>query len=146
MPKPAELAVQCAVDAVLGNQPGIGVGDAGRGVDIAEHAPWKAERPEVYAQFGIEAAGGEYLVEHAQVGEYFQAARLYSFCARAIEGPGGFLDDAPFQAASRQVDSQSAAGRPGPDDQYVDDFSVLHQIVLSFMGVIGCLFAASCVK
>jgi hypothetical protein len=83
----------------------------------------------IQAHRHVVAAVGQHIVDHAQVMENFQAARLGPFAARTLEGTVGAVDQAKRYGTARQFNGQGHPGRTGTDDQdlclFLHDFFIL---------------------
>ena len=67
----------------------------------------------------VRPAGGDQPVDHAEILEHFEAARLDALAARAVERLGRGVDQRERDTAAGELDRQGQPGRPCAADQNV---------------------------
>ncbi|SHW72963.1 Uncharacterised protein [Mycobacteroides abscessus subsp. abscessus] len=95
-----EPGMQCAVGAVLGDQPGVRVRDVGAALAFGHRAVRDGEGAEMDAHRRVQGALIDDVGQGAQVLENLESARLDAFGARAVEGVRRLVDEAYRHAAA----------------------------------------------
>lgn len=104
----------------LAEDPGVRVGHVRcRGDGFGHPALAHRGAAEVGAHDRQIAPGGQDRVEHAEVVEHFQGARLDAVAARTGERHGGPVDDAHRDAAPGQIEGEGEPGRARSGDNYL---------------------------